>query len=85
VCVVFITIDVIQQVDGMCDGNVADPFVDSITTTVTGAPTTLTITTTTAAATKSESSDVNETNILRVADCDSTGTVHKNAVDGVSI
>ena len=75
-CVVFTTIDVIQQVVGMGDGKVADPVVDTI---MMGVPTTLTTTSTTTITTKSESSDVNETNIPRVVDCDSTGTVHKNA------
>jgi hypothetical protein len=63
----------------MGDRKVANPVVDTI---VTGVPITLTTTTTTATTTtvtKSESSDVNETNIPRVVDCDSTGTVHKNA------
>jgi len=76
---------VIQQVDGMGDGKVANPVVDTI---VTGVPITLTTTTaatTTTTITKSESSNVNEANIPRVVDCDSTGTVHKNAVDTVAI
>lgn len=80
--VVFATIDVIHQVDGMDDGKVADPVVDTI---VTGVPATLTTTAATTTTRKSESSDVNETNIPRVVDCDSTGTVHKNALDTVSI
>jgi len=67
----------------MGDGKVANPVVDTI---VTGVPITLTTTSTAATTTtKSESSDVNETNIPRVVDCDSTGTVHKNAVDTVAI
>jgi len=67
----------------MGDGKVANPVVDTI---VTGVPITLTTTSTAATTTtKSESSDVNEANIPRVVDCDSTGTVHKNAVDTVSI
>lgn len=67
----------------MGDGKVANPVVDTI---VTGVPITLTTTSTAATTTtKSESSDVNEANIPRVVDCDSTGTVHKNAVDTVAI